>query len=45
LGNEGYNVYVRPPDSNLRVVAIEPVQFVRVDFDDADEMEIQCQRG
>jgi hypothetical protein len=45
LGNEGYTLYARSPDSNLRVVAIEPVQFVRVDFDSAGEMEIQCQSG
>ena len=45
LGNEGYNVYVRSPDSTLRVVAIDPGQFARVDFDNAREMEIQCQRG
>jgi hypothetical protein len=45
LGNEGYDVYARSPDSYLRVVAIEPGRFVRVDFDNAGEMEIQCQRG
>jgi hypothetical protein len=38
-------VYVRSPESNLRVIAIGPGQFVRVDFDNAGEMEIQCQRG
>jgi hypothetical protein len=40
LSNEGYNVYVRSPDSNLRVVAIEPGHFIGVDFDNAGEMEI-----
>ena len=39
MGNEDYNVYVRSPDGN-QVVAIEHGQFVRVDFDNADEMEI-----
>jgi hypothetical protein len=32
-------VYVRSPDGN-QVVAMEHGQFVRVDFDNADEMEI-----
>jgi hypothetical protein len=45
FGNEGYNVYARSPDSNLRVVALESGQFERVDFDNAGEMEIQCQTG
>jgi hypothetical protein len=31
-------VYVRSPDSNLRVAAIGPGQFVRVDFDNAGEI-------
>ena len=39
MGNEGYNVYARSPDGN-QVVAIVPRQFVRVDFDNAGEMEI-----
>jgi hypothetical protein len=39
LGNEGYNVYVRSPDGN-QVVAMEPGPFVRVNFDNAGEMEI-----
>lgn len=44
LGNEGYNVYVVPL-TTIQGVAIEPGQFVRVDFGNAGEMEIQCQRG
>ena len=39
MGNEGYNVYVRSPDGN-QVVAIDSGQFVRVNFDNAGEMEI-----
>ena len=39
LGNEGCNVHVRSPDGN-QVVAMEHGQFVRVNFDNADEMEI-----
>ena len=37
-------MYVRSPDGN-QVVAMGHGQFVRVNFDNADEMEIQCQRG
>jgi hypothetical protein len=41
LDNEVYNVYVRSPRRQRRgVLAIEPRQFVRVDFDKAGEMEI-----
>ena len=39
MGNEGYNVYVRSPDGN-QVAAMEPGPFVRVNFDNAGEMEI-----
>jgi len=44
LGNEGCNVYVRSPDGN-QVVAMEHGQFVRVNFDNADEMEITVPKG
>jgi hypothetical protein len=44
LDNEGYSVYVGHL-TTIQGVAIEPGQFVRVDFGNAGEMEIQCQRG
>jgi hypothetical protein len=43
LGNEGYNVYVRSPDSNLRVVAIEPEQFVELTLTMQAKWRLQCQ--
>ena len=37
-------MYVRSPDGN-QVVAMEHGQFVRVNFDNADEMEITVPKG